>query len=111
MDDKYWPYINFVGHMENLAEDAKRLLRLVGAWQRYGASGWGKGGKDSIFQSKAGGVGRHHATNAHNKLKEKIASAELEKAIENYYAEDYLNPVLNFTNYHLYNIQPRPDSV
>lgn len=102
IDDKYWPYINFVGRMENLTEDAKRLLRRVGAWQRYGASGWGKGGNHSIFQSKAGGVGRLHATNAHEKLKEKIYSAELEKAIEKYYAEDYINPVLNFTNYHLY---------
>jgi hypothetical protein len=103
IDDKYWSYINFVGRMENLADDAKRLLRQIGAWQRYGASGWGKGGKNSIFQTKAGGVGRHHATNAHDKLKETISSAELEEAIEMYYAEDYLNPVLNFTNYHLYN--------
>lgn len=110
MEDKYWPYINFVGRMETLTEDAKRLLRLVGAWQRFGASGWGKDGKDSIFQSKAGGVGRHHATNARERLKQKISSVELEKAIENYYAEDFLNPLLNFTNYHLYSIQASSDN-
>lgn len=89
--------------MENLAEDGKHLLRQIGAWQRYGASGWGKDGKDSIFQSKAGGVGRHHATNAQEKLKQKISSAKLEKKIEEYYAKDFLHPVFNFTNYHLYN--------
>lgn len=110
MEEKYWPYINYVGHMESITEDAKSLLRLVGAWQRYGASGWGKDGKYSIFQTKAGGIGRHHATNAQKKLKTIISSTTLEREIEDYYAEDFLNPVLNFTNYHLYNNKANADN-
>lgn len=41
---KYWPYINFVGHMDSVADYAERLLRHVGGedcWQKFGATGWG----------------------------------------------------------------------
>jgi hypothetical protein len=69
MEEKYWPYINFIGRMETIQEDATRLLKQVGAWELFGKTGWGANGKDSIFQAKAGGVGRYHATNANSKLK------------------------------------------
>ena len=38
--DHIWNYINFVGHMETVAQDAERLLRRIGVRERYGASGW-----------------------------------------------------------------------
>ena len=50
IDEKWWPYFNFVGHQENLYEDAKRLLQGLystkdpsgpSAWERFGTSGWG----------------------------------------------------------------------
>ena len=96
MEEKYWPYINFVGRMETIQDDAERLLKKVGAWDMYGKSGWGSSGKDSIFQAKAGGVGRHHATNAKNKLKSYF-TPDLEMLVDQFYAGDYEHSILNFT--------------
>ena len=64
VDDKWWPYINFVGHIETAAVDMEQLLRRVGAWEQYGSNGWGDG---AIFKSKAT---VQHATNAKSKLEE-----------------------------------------
>jgi hypothetical protein len=102
MEAKYWPYINFVGRMETLADDAKKLLTHVGAWDRFGKSGWGEHGNVSIFGTKAGGAGRTHATNARERLRVYYNTSELERNVDFYYAGDYANPVLNFTKLHLY---------
>ena len=64
VDDKWWPYINFVGYIETAAADMEQLLRRVGAWEQYGSNGWGDG---AIFKSKATVP---HATNAKSKLEE-----------------------------------------
>lgn len=97
LTDKYWPVINFVGHMETVAEDAERLLRQVGAWEEYGASGWGESSSQdsssSIFQSS---LGRTHATSAASRLAS-LLSASLENELERFYAKDYEHPVLNLT--------------
>jgi hypothetical protein len=101
MEPKYWPFINFVGHMETIAEDAERLLRRIGAWENFGAHGWGspasendKQDNDSIF---SGRVGREHATGAHSKLLSYL-TPKLEQELEEHYADDYTNPVLNLTS-------------
>jgi len=41
---KFLPFINFVGYFETLQLDTEKLLRsLEGkAWERFGATGWGK---------------------------------------------------------------------
>ncbi|GAX25292.1 hypothetical protein FisN_5Lu384 [Fistulifera solaris] len=101
MEEKYWPFINFVGYMEHLSEDGERLLRQIGAWETYGAWGWGPTGKDSVFQSQEGGGGRAHATGARNKLKQYI-SQELEAELDSFYEKDYSNPFLRFENIALY---------
>ena len=101
LEDKYWPYINYVGHMENLYDDAKTLLERLGAWDVYGNSGWGPTGTDAIFQSKAGGTGRLHATDAVSKMKTYI-TPDLEKELEQYYADDYNNNVLNLNLKRIY---------
>jgi len=102
LTDKYWPVINFVGHMETVAEDAERLLRQVGAWEKYGASGWGESSSQgssssnsssSIFQSS---LGRTHATSAASRLAS-LLSASLENELERFYAQDYKHPILNLT--------------
>ena len=90
MESKYWKYINFVGHMESVAEDAERLLRQTGAWNEFGKSGWGENGDNAIFTE------RKRAANATDRLKEYL-TPELERSIEEFYAEDYRNPVLNLT--------------
>jgi len=51
IDEKWWPYINFIGHQKNLISDSRQLLETLTstrdpipkrtAWQRYGISGWG----------------------------------------------------------------------
>jgi hypothetical protein len=103
MEAKYWPYINFVGRMETLADDTQTLLRSVGAWDKFGKSGWGKhgDGDDSVFETKAGGSGRIHATNARDRLRVHY-TPELERKVELYYAADYNNPVMNLTQIQIY---------
>jgi hypothetical protein len=101
MEAKYWPHINFVGRMESVADDAKRLLMSVGAWDQFGKSGWGQHGNVSIFGTKAGGAGRKHATHARERLRQ-YYTPTLERNVDFYYASDYANPVLNFTEQHLY---------
>jgi hypothetical protein len=60
VDNKYWPYIDVIGHVESASEDAKTLLQRVGAWEEYGKSGWGEFGNSSIFESEgASGAGTH----------------------------------------------------
>ena len=51
---------NFVGHLETAAIDTKHLLKKVGAWKDFGATGWGRDGTEAIFHSR-GTI--HHATN------------------------------------------------
>jgi hypothetical protein len=101
MDPKFWSTINFVGHMDTVATDAERLLRQVGAWDKYGKTGWGIDGSLSIFTTKAGGSGRAHATNAKDRLR-LYYTPELERQVEAYYESDYANPVLNLTMVRIY---------
>jgi hypothetical protein len=103
MEMKYWSYINFVGHMETLQEDAENLLKQIGAWEDYGETGWGARGKEFMFQGMAGGVGRQHATNA----KTKAQSYMIDAAVNEYYAEDYANPVLNLPKIDIIHQQKR----
>jgi Sulfotransferase family len=106
LEDKYWPYINFVGHMEHLYDDAKLLLQRLGAWDEYGKSGWGATRTDAIFQSKAGGTGRLHATDAVSKMKAYI-TPEIEKELEQYYADDYNNTIFHINLKKIYSDEVR----
>jgi hypothetical protein len=76
IDDKWWPSINFVGHLETAAADMEQLLRRVGAWEQYGTNGWGSG---AIFES--------------NSLKERATNAD--KKNEDYYNERLWQMVLD----------------
>lgn len=49
IDKKWWPFINFIGHIETAANDTERLLRGMGLWERYGKYGWGPK-NESIFE-------------------------------------------------------------
>jgi hypothetical protein len=114
MEAKYWPYINFVGHMETVAADAERLLRHVGGdegWNKYGATGWGNDDCQdcAIFQksssNKSGNkvsttshavLGAHHATAARDRLKS-YYTPELERRVDEFCFGDYHVPTLNLT--------------
>jgi len=50
--DKWLPVIDFVGSFESLAEDTETLLRKLGAWEEFGANGWGEDGASAIFRGK-----------------------------------------------------------
>eukprot|EP00934_Nitzschia_sp_Nitz4_P003633 Nitzschia sp. Nitz4//scaffold39_size137210//59230//60906//NITZ4_003199-RA/size137210-processed-gene-0.63-mRNA-1//-1//CDS//3329550383//3623//frame0 len=94
MEAKYWPFINFVGHFENLAVDGPRLLREVGAWEKYGQSGWGKNGTSSMFDSMVVSA-QSHATQAATKVWTWLTPS-LERRIEEYYIDDYEHRLFNF---------------
>lgn len=98
MEAKYWPHVNFVGHLESVTEDAKRLLTQVEAWDEYGASGWGARGTEAIFESVRA---VRHKTGSHTKLTQYYTTATLESMVEKLYQDDYLNPVFNLTQYKL----------
>lgn len=102
VDEKYWPYMNFVGRMENLERDARRLLERVGAWEKNGRKRWGPYRNESIFMS-FGEVS--HSTRASDRVAQYITTPELERQIEGYYAEDYTNPWLNFSKRSIFGSQ------
>jgi hypothetical protein len=66
VDDKYWQHITFVGHMDSIYADTKRLLNKIHAWEDYGANGWPGG---EIFRAAAKDT-VSHATDSVQKLKE-----------------------------------------
>ena len=93
MEDKYWPYINYVGHMESLYDDAKRLLKKIRAWDQYGASGWGANGREEFFGDQSA---VRHATNATGRLKSYLSDSLIVR-LDRFYAGDYLNPIMNIS--------------
>ena len=90
--NRHWSSINFVGHLETVAQDTRELLVHLGLWEWYGASGWGKNGNDSIFASNHA----KHATGANEKLID-YYNPELERKVEELFATDYAHKILNFT--------------
>lgn len=93
MESKYWEYIDFVGHIENLQDDGSTLLNRIGAGKYLRMGGWGKHGKDSrLFR---GENGQKHLTNATSR-RDSLLTTEMYRQIEEFYAEDYENPLLGF---------------
>lgn len=96
MESKYWPYVDEVCHVETAAEDARRLLERIGAWEEYGASGWGEDGQRSMFESKGAAGAGEHATWAQWQVW-KWYTPDTEARVEGFYQGDYENPLFNFT--------------
>ena len=105
IDARFWPLINFVGHMESIAEDTERLLMQIGAWDQFGKLGWGVDGDEPVFGVKTGEQGRLHATNARAKLQQYI-SPELEVVVDEFYADDYANPTLGLEKINVFGGTP-----
>ena len=101
MEEKYWPHINFVGYMDSIARDSRKLLENIGAWEEYGATGWGDDGKKAIFHSQPGSAGRKHATSARNRLRQ-YYTPDLELEVEEFYKEDYTNPYTKLIPYQIF---------
>lgn len=96
VDYKYWPYIDEIGHVETAAADARRLLLNIGAWEEFGATGWGHEGTLPIFGSKEADSAGIHSTYAEWQVW-KWYTPEIEQEVERYYQGDYDNPLFNFT--------------
>ena len=89
MEAKFWEVINFVGHMETAADDAKRLLQRIGAWDDFGVKGWG-GPTDRIFESKS--LVPHATSKSAADSWERLATyftPEMEVEVEEFYSGDY----------------------
>lgn len=100
IDEKWWPSINFIGHMHTLSEDTEKLLQSLFSrkngktlWENFGKSGWGDTrdceniGTDAFLAKRE----NHHETDAKDKLKD-YYTPELELYVENHFADDLNNP-------------------
>jgi Sulfotransferase family len=101
IDAKYWPYITHILHLENAQHDAKELLQSIGAWEQYGNNGWGSIGigdhtNIAIFEKNDGNNSGTHTRNAKGRIWQYF-TPELERKIEQFYHDDYMNPLFNFT--------------
>lgn len=97
VDDDFWDYINFVGYMDTAGSDAKQLLHALGhdLWNKFGATGWGKDGKESFFE---GVTDLNHKTGSRSQYK-RFYTLELEKKVNAWYARDFNNTVLQLNRY------------
>ena len=93
MERKYWPHVTTVLHLDHAAADARRLLEQVGAWEAFGATGWGPDGKDSIFSPS---VTTRHVTNASTLVDQYYDSPALVKQVESLFVKDYKDKRLGF---------------
>ena len=118
---KIWKQMNFIGRFENLYQDTKSLLNIIGAWDEYGSHGWnwseqfGNDTADSknvqsnnseIFQlntspHKTSSSFPSYTTNSGGKLlmldKIYYNTPEVNKIFYDYYRKDYESSILNFT--------------
>jgi hypothetical protein len=85
MEHRFWETVQFVGHIETAAADARALLERVGAWEKYGATGWGDSGNETIFESLSN---VKHRTKADAHLTEYF-DKETELLANEYYNDDY----------------------
>mmetsp|Transcript_12079 Transcript_12079/g.17616 ORF Transcript_12079/g.17616 Transcript_12079/m.17616 type:complete len:333 (-) Transcript_12079:275-1273(-) len=104
LDEKWWPYINFVGYMHSLSEDARKLLKSltsvndgITAWERVGKTGWGKVGNDGFMQINLA----FHATDANKKLLE-YYNEEYEAFVQEKWAKDWELPYYHFDKIQLF---------
>jgi hypothetical protein len=105
VEAKYFPLLDFLGHLETAHRDAKVLLQRIGAWDDYGKSGWGLHGNESIFESTSFVLHktRRNTTttqdddDSKSRFLAKYYTPELESEIEERYARDYERPEFNLT--------------
>merc|ERR1719361_2204046 len=93
MEQKFYPKLNFIGHLETAQWDIKRLLNKLHphAWEKYGNSGWGKYLNETMFESTNT---IKHATSAEKHLLE-YYTKEIELRVEELYTSDYDNEFMD----------------
>jgi Fe-S cluster biosynthesis and repair protein YggX len=111
VDEKWWPWINYVANMEHLSEDAEHFLRTikskvdgVSAWDRIGKTGWSSDERhcDSLGNSSFLAMkDTRHKTNALDHMRE-YYTPKLERFVEVHYADDFNNPFFKFSDIKLF---------
>jgi hypothetical protein len=112
MDDKWWPFINYIATMEDLAEDAEHFLQnLISnvdgmtAWDRVGKTGWGDNERDCDHLGTDPFLGKKdtkHKTNAKSKMLQ-YYTPELENFVEEGdFKKDLNNEYFSFTPFNLF---------
>lgn len=104
MEGRYWPYINFVGQLNNAAKDVKAMLEKVGAWEEHGKTGWGES-KQEAFLAKGG------SSVEMERLMKEYLTEESEALVEKIYGVDYRNRMLKLKNTKVSSSQRRLSSV
>ncbi len=108
IDEKWWPWINFIGKMDYLHDDAEILLNAIKsdrdgmtAWQRAGATGWSGMERIGVCNGAKAFLEQDnddlHATHAKQKMQQ-YYTPELEKFVEEHYADDLNNTHFYFDN-------------
>merc|ERR1712194_773194 len=94
MERKFYPSLNFIGHLESAQQSIRRLLDRLhpDAWDKYGASGWGRYRNESMFAS-SGTV--NHARRAERYLLEHYTREDIERRVEKIFGDDYDNEFLH----------------
>lgn len=94
VDDVFWPYMNFVGYMDNIAEDTRTLLESLSpdVWEQYGASGWGTSGEEAIFESLDNA--HHHSIGGALSHYHEYFTAEIEQEADGWLADEYGHTIL-----------------
>jgi len=111
IDEKWWPYMNYIANMENLSEDAEHFLKSivsskdgVSAWDRIGITGWSSNERDCNTNGEKAFLAKKdkkHTTNAGDKLRNYYTPA-YEKFVELRYWKDFNNPYFHFSPLQLY---------
>lgn len=93
MEPKFYPLLNFIGHLETAAWDIHRLLNMVSptAYEEYGANGWGANQNESMFYSSSTIL---HAKDTKSKLQRFYNTVDVERRVEEIFREDYENEYL-----------------
>lgn len=107
IDEKWWPYINFVGNMETLSDDAQTLLKSIksnitgiSAWDTIGTTGWSSNERrcEETIDSEGEFLSRRdkkHTTKARDKMLQ-YYTRELEEFVEQQYRDDLNNSYFHF---------------
>lgn len=119
IDEKWWPFVNYVGYMETLSKDAETFLKQVhsrkdgmSAWDRIGKTGWGDDERDC-----SGGAlpflaerDNHHQTNAKEKML-RYYTPDTETFVESHFADDLNNRFFSFEKLDLFDDNEVNDTV
>lgn len=92
LHDANWKFINFVGNLDNREADTRLMLEKIGAYEEFGASGWGTSRNESIFMSN---IARHKSSSKDSISK--YYTPTLRRRVFEYVRGDYEMELFNLT--------------